>query len=510
VVSAVVSVVLIVFNDKDRLGRALQSVLSQPGPTVDVIVVDDASTDGTAQVAAEWAQQDARVRVVTRPGNSGGCGAPRNDGLDAASGDYVMFLDSDDELEPGAVAGLVAAAERSGVDVVIGRTQRHNEDVGSVVPWRPGLFERLGVTSLAERPELVGDTLVVDKLYRRELVEHLRFPTDLHYEDLVFTAQVYAACRQVEVTNVPVYRWYVRATEGDRSITNRRAELTNVQDRVEASRRADQALAEAGRDDLRIANDRKFMEQDVALYLRDLPDRDDEFGRGLLDVLSPYLGSLRPEVRDSGAQPGALVLALVAAGDLAGLVDAASLAYRGRVVRPLARTGRRWSWPGLHGAPGDVTPLVSRLVRWGLYVDHEANGMWVDGDRVEVSATSSDPLELVGDRAGLRVFLVTRARGRWRSLRIARARVEAATGGQVSWRATVPLTAALRSAPVPGEIQLRVVAWRRGRLGAGPLSGSEETVRDLVFQRRIGPGARTVAGRAFRNAGGYLGLTRTR
>ena len=208
----VVSVVLIVFDDRGRLPRALQSALSQSGPRVEVIVVDDGSTDGTADVAAEWAARDDRVRVVTRATNSGGCGAPRNDGLDAAAGRYLMFLDSDDELEPGAVAGLVAAAERSGADVVLGRASRHNEDVGSVVPWLPGLFQRLGTTTLAERPDLVTDTLVVDKLYRRELIESagLRFPTDLHYEDLVFTAQMYAACRTLEVTDVPVYRWYVR------------------------------------------------------------------------------------------------------------------------------------------------------------------------------------------------------------------------------------------------------------------------------------------------------------
>jgi CDP-glycerol glycerophosphotransferase len=504
--SPVVSVVLIAFNDRHRLGRAVQSVLSQPGPAVELVVVDDGSTDGTADVAAEWARRDPRVRVVTRPSNSGGCGAPRNDGLDAATGRYLMFLDSDDELEPGAVARLVATAERSGVDVVIGRTQRVNPDVGSVVPWRPALFERLGVTSLAARPELVGDTLVVDKLYRRELIEsaNLRFPTDLHYEDLVFTAQLYAACRSVEVTAIPVYRWYVRAREGDRSITNRRAELSNLADRVEASRRADQALAAAGRDDLRVANDRKFLEQDLALYLRDLPDRDREFGRGLLSVLTPYLASLRPEVRDSGTQPGALVLALIAAGDLRGLDDAASLAYRERVARPLLRADGQWLWPGLPPPAGDVTPLVDRLVRWGLYVDHRATALWVEDDRVHVTAITTDPLGLVRRPARMRLLVLARARGRPLSLRVARARVGLRGAQGATWQASLPLGAALRAADVPGEIQVRVVAWRGGRLGLDPLFLDEDVVRDVTFELR------SAGARPFRNAAGRLALTRTR
>jgi len=494
----VVSVVLIVFNDRDRLPRALQSALSQHGPRVEVIVVDDGSTDGTAAVAAEWAARDDRVRVVTRAANSGGCGAPRNDGLEASAGRYVMFLDSDDELEAGAVAGLVAAAEHSGAEVVLGRASRHNEDVGSVVPWLPGLFQRFGVTTLAERPDLVTDTLVVDKLYRRDFIEAagLRFPIDLHYEDLVFTAQMYAACRNLEVTDVPVYRWYVRALEGDRSITNRRAELNNLADRVEAHRRADAVLAAAGRDDLRVAKDRKFVDNDLALYLRDLPDRDAEFRQGLLAVLQPYVGSLRPQVRESSSQPGALVLSLIEQQDLHALVEASALAYRGRLARPLTRSERQWRWPGVPGAAGDVTPLVRRLTRLGLHLDHQVAGVRVDAAGVQLTVTTTDPLGLVRGPRSLRLAVLVRARGHSRSVRLARAR---GGGPGTTWSVTLPLGAALRSAPVPGEIQLRVAGWSRGRFALDPLFVEADTLRDL-------PEAPV---RTFRNAGGYLGLTRT-
>ena len=503
--TVVVSVVLIVFDDRDRLSRAVESVLSQAGPAVEVVIIDDASTDGTGEVAAEWARRDPRVRVVTRAANSGGCGAPRNDGLDAATGDYVMFLDSDDELEPDAIARLVAVAEDSGVEVVIGRTERHNPVTGTVVPWQPALLERTGITSTTERPELVGDTLVVDKLYRRALIEEhgLRFPTDLHYEDLVFTARLYAAIGSVAVTDIPVYRWWVHAGEGDRSITNRRAELTNLIDRVEANRRADEVLQAAGRDDLQVAKDRKFLAHDLALYLRDLPDRDEEFRRGLLEVLAPYLQTLRPEVRESPEQPGALVLALIGGGDLEGLVDAAALAYRRRVLRPLHREGNRWLWPGLAAPAGDVTSLAARLLRRGLHVDHYATRVEAAGDTLLLTASTEDPLGLCEGSTGLRLLVLARATGHPRSLRGARVRIDPSSSAGTTWQASLPLGAAMRAADAPGEIHVRVLAWRRGRMAIGPLTVDVETVTDVEFER----GAAT--GRAQRTGSGHLAVTRT-
>lgn len=87
------TVVVITYNDARRLPRAVRSVLGQTLRDLEVIISDDASTDDTPRVAAELAASDPRVRYLRREHNSGGCGAPRNDGLDAAAAPYVMFLD---------------------------------------------------------------------------------------------------------------------------------------------------------------------------------------------------------------------------------------------------------------------------------------------------------------------------------------------------------------------------------------------------------------------------------
>ncbi|MEC8444955.1 MAG: glycosyltransferase, partial [Actinomycetota bacterium] len=86
-----VSVVLIGFNDVGRIGRALESIRRQTLRSIEIIVVDDASTDGTAEFVESVAVSDSRIRLLSRSENSGGCSAPRNDGLRMARAPWVMF-----------------------------------------------------------------------------------------------------------------------------------------------------------------------------------------------------------------------------------------------------------------------------------------------------------------------------------------------------------------------------------------------------------------------------------
>ena len=93
--SPLLTIVVIVFNDAERLPRAVRSALRQTLSDLEVVIVDDASTDATAQVATRLAAAAPdRVRAHRLEFNSGGCSRPRNTGIDLARGRYVMFLDS--------------------------------------------------------------------------------------------------------------------------------------------------------------------------------------------------------------------------------------------------------------------------------------------------------------------------------------------------------------------------------------------------------------------------------
>lgn len=95
-----VSVVVPVWNREGTIERAIRSALEQTQPPLEVIVCDDGSTDGTADILRRLAREDPRVRVISA-GRSGGPAAPRNRGLGHAEGEWVAFLDSDDEWLPG-------------------------------------------------------------------------------------------------------------------------------------------------------------------------------------------------------------------------------------------------------------------------------------------------------------------------------------------------------------------------------------------------------------------------
>ncbi len=105
-----VSVIVPAHNAAATLAETLASLTAQTLPAIEVLVVDDASTDGTRDVAARQAAADPRFRLLAFPANRG-VAAARNAGLEAARGRWALFLDADDWIEPGHLASLLAAAE---------------------------------------------------------------------------------------------------------------------------------------------------------------------------------------------------------------------------------------------------------------------------------------------------------------------------------------------------------------------------------------------------------------
>ena len=111
-----ISVVIPVYNVEKYLAECVDSVLGQTYQDYEIILVDDGATDSSGAMCDEYAQKDGRIRVIHQP--NGGLSAARNTGLSAAAGEFVYFLDSDDYIEPTALADLVSVAEQERADVV--------------------------------------------------------------------------------------------------------------------------------------------------------------------------------------------------------------------------------------------------------------------------------------------------------------------------------------------------------------------------------------------------------
>jgi CDP-glycerol glycerophosphotransferase len=447
-----VSVIVIVYNDAGRLPHAVRSVLEQSHRNVEVVIVDDASTDATSEVAgALAAAEPERVRVVHRTENSGGCGQPRNDGMAHARGTYVMFLDSDDTLDRHACRNLLAAAEETGAELVSGCCWRVCADKGEESPWYRGVYRARAVySSVREFPELLYDTLSTNKLYRRDFLdrEGLRFVARLHYEDLLFTTQAYLAARLIAIIPHRVYNWMIHENAETLSITNQRAELRNFSDRLEIFRRIDAVYTRYGAADLKLSKDVKFLNHDLLLYVRGLRSRDVAYRRAFLTLAGKYLTTLDPRAYQEANKIQAIIGLMVAAGDYEGAVAGADYVVRGRNGRPrltaqlVERAGRvYWSADHLDTETRrrilDVTDLgihcrpLTGINPGGRVTDVERAGrlLRLAGDVV-------NPLNRIGREAELSAWLEFRDRGRAGRFFAVPAEV-AHAGDRIQWRAVV-------------------------------------------------------------------------
>ncbi|GAA4663924.1 hypothetical protein GCM10023347_14810 [Streptomyces chumphonensis] len=295
----VISIVVPAYNAAGTLGRALDSLAVQTCAGLEVIVVDDASTDATLAVARTYEERLPGLRVIARTTNSGGVGEPRNDGIRAATGDYVMFLDADDELTVKACEVLLDTARSTGADISAGRAQRVNLARGTTQNWQAELYGAdRSVRWAREWPELINDPIAAAKLFRRSFLteNEIFFPEGIFYEDTFFSAKAYALAAGISVSSEAVYRWFWEdAPEGAGSITNRRQEVRSIADRIAAHRLADSFLVEHGARELKTQKDVKFLTHDVRLYMKELRTGDSDFREKFLTMVSEYLAEITEE-----------------------------------------------------------------------------------------------------------------------------------------------------------------------------------------------------------------------
>ncbi|MDG4824542.1 glycosyltransferase [Asanoa sp. WMMD1127] len=235
---ALISVVIPVFRVEAYLADCLDSVLGQPGD-VEVIAVDDASDDGSAEILAGYAARDDRVRVVTLAHNAG-LGAARNAGVAAATGDYVWFVDGDDWLPAGSVAAVTRRLRATEPDVLVLGYGRVYAD-GRVETHLPGVEAGVatdGAVTLATAPRLVEHLwLACTKVFRRAFLP-VAFPTGW-YEDVAFVLPALLAAERIALLDRDCYAYRQRERQITRTVDDRHFDVFTQWDRVFAFMDAD-------------------------------------------------------------------------------------------------------------------------------------------------------------------------------------------------------------------------------------------------------------------------------
>ena len=205
--------VIPVYNAMPWLRQAVESVVAQTidSDAVEIIAVDDCSTDGSGEELDVLAERHRRLRVVHLAENSGGAGEPRNVGMTAARGEYLFFLDADDYLGTEALGKMLAMARRAGSDIVLGAT--------APVLGR-GRGHRRGWSQDVERAEIVDggvyEWLDAHKLFRRAFVDELGIgfvKGPRAGSDLEFVSYAYLCARVISV--VADYDCYYVRDRGD-------------------------------------------------------------------------------------------------------------------------------------------------------------------------------------------------------------------------------------------------------------------------------------------------------
>ena len=191
-----ISIILPVYNRKDFLPDCMDSLFAQTYKNLQIILIDDGSTDGTTQLCHDYAVQDSRVLFLQ--GQHAGVSAARNLGLDAATGKYLFFVDSDDVIHPLLLQTLCEAMEASHADMGGTRVINIAQSQWDAVPTLIARHSGPGETSFHSFAETIhnvyhGQTpfgLIGGVMFRRDLVGDTRFSTELFIgEDYYFIYQ---------------------------------------------------------------------------------------------------------------------------------------------------------------------------------------------------------------------------------------------------------------------------------------------------------------------------------
>ncbi|MBQ5976796.1 MAG: glycosyltransferase family 2 protein [Oscillospiraceae bacterium] len=266
---ALISVIIPIYNMEAYLARCLDSVLNNTYRNLEVLCVDDGSTDSSAEILRAYAEKDSRIVPIFK--ENGGVSSARNAGLDRMTGEYVTFVDPDDYVHPQYVELLYRALRESGTEIAICgfRTVGPDEAAPSdPIAFCPENLERLSVSAVFRDHSY--RSYCWGKLIPAILTARVRFREDVHYvEDAIFLAELYERSDPLTTAYAPypLYDYFQREDSVTKTV---KAPL-----RMQAIRvLSEKLLAPDGRDDIYLDHVLKRALSNRFLLMHIYPDRE--------------------------------------------------------------------------------------------------------------------------------------------------------------------------------------------------------------------------------------------
>lgn len=211
--SDLISIIIPIYNSKATLDACLQSINNQTYTNLEILLVDDGSSDGSLSLCNLYSERDSRIKVLHQ--DNKGPSAARNLGLSQATGDYISFLDSDDEIECSYFETLLGMIKASKADVsaISYSIEPRGEAPKQIRKASPieSFDSNSAISHLLYQNKL--DSSQCMKLYSKEILSGITFDENICvYEDLLFVYQVYKRCKKIVWSNRNLYFYHKEQT----------------------------------------------------------------------------------------------------------------------------------------------------------------------------------------------------------------------------------------------------------------------------------------------------------
>ncbi len=259
-----ISVIIAAYNIEAYIERGVRSVCVQTYRNLEIIVVDDGSTDDTGRILDELAGRDARIQVIHE--ENGGLAHARNVGIARAGGSYIGFVDGDDWIDPDMYEKLFSALRDKRADMAVCRyRQIAREKTLDESADRAVLFEgQEALTAyVEERKEFEIQNAAWNKLYRRELLSGMAFPEGRWYEDILFTTEALTRAERCIYLDIALYNYII---DREDSIMNKRINARMFTDLIPIWYEKTEWLKKLGREDLALTHDYFFYKRLLLFY----------------------------------------------------------------------------------------------------------------------------------------------------------------------------------------------------------------------------------------------------
>ena len=273
VLEPVISVIVSIYNVQGYVEKSVQSIVNQTYKNLEIILVDDGSTDNSGKLCDAFAKNDARIKVIHK--GNGGLSSARNEGIKVATGEYIAFVDGDDWIDEDMYEGMLSAISKYDADIAICNYKEiSKKGIRDTSSDEVTVFEGRETLKvfIEEDVNYQIQNAAWNKLYKRSLMGELRFPEGKLFEDIVYTTKLLAGSKRAVYINKAYYNYIFDRSD---SIMNSKKVERLLTDQIPAYQEKGKFLLSIGEKDLFLTHQFFFYKR-MLLHYKDAKEKKPE------------------------------------------------------------------------------------------------------------------------------------------------------------------------------------------------------------------------------------------